>query len=267
MNAENQPTMLGVYWYFGFPEGLYTYHYFKFFPGYGGHADNPAELNAVISVDDGVQLLNELQRAVELHPFSYLRVTVSGTLFHISTGGYQLFDFDFKLIEHVDQLLAHSKAEVISKPEFVNPVTHQFIGTKLLQHTYPRLQLLKVVGSEKKKFNAETVSVRLDCHILKLNLSDFISAISKLTNDLNITVAYYFSTDGGEISNLMFFFTNGRQGVKTIPITVNLLNLEQRIDEKMKQFKAQVGFHSDVDYPAHGKLNIIRMNDEDYILG
>lgn len=267
MNAENQTTMLGVYWYFGFPEGLYTFSYFRFFPGYGGHADNPAELNAVISVTDSIQLLDELKRAVELHPFSYLRVSVSENLFHISTGGYQLFDFDFKLIEHVDQLLIHYKAEAITKPEFANPVTHQFIGTKLLQHTYPRLQLLEVVGSEKKKYNAETVSVRLDCHISKSRVLNFIEALTELINESNITVAYYFRTDGDAISNVMLFFTNGRQGVTTLPFTVNLSLLEQRIDEKMKQFDAHSGFHSDVEYPANGMRNIMRMKDEEFILG
>ncbi|MCK6639123.1 MAG: hypothetical protein L6Q81_03485 [Bacteroidia bacterium] len=266
MNAENQPTMLGVYWYFGFPEGLYSFHYFKFFPGYGGHADNPAELNAVISVDEGTQLLNELQRAVEHHPFSYLRVTVSGNLFHISTGGYQLFDFDFRLIEHADQLLTHSQAEVISKPEFVRPLTHQFIGTKLLQHTYPRLKTLQVTGSDKKKSNAECCALRLDCHVDTSSEFDFTQALKELMLQSGINVMYYYRTEKNGMANLMYFFTNGRQGNNSEPVPVQLSRLDTNIEALMKIHVAGKNHLPEIEYPAYGERKIVLMCDEEFIL-
>lgn len=266
MNAGNQPTMLGVYWYFGFPEGLYSFRYFKFFPGYGGHADNPAELSAIVIADDGVQLLQDLQRAVDHHPFSYLRVTLSGNLFHISTGGYQLFDFDFKLIEHVDQLLTHSKVEGISKPEFVNPVTHQFIGTKLLQHTYPRLKYLQVTGSDKKKFNAECSAVRLDCHVAESREKNFTEALKKLMTESGINVMYFYSTDKNGIVNLMYFFTNGRQGNNSEPVPVQLSTLDTNIEALMKVHAVQKNHLPEIEYPAYGERKIVLMCNEEFIL-
>lgn len=266
MNAENQPTMLGVYWYFGFPEGLYSYRYFKFIPGYGGHADNPAELSAVISVDDSIQLLDELKRAVELHAFSYLRVTVSGNLFHISTGGYQLFDFDFKLIEHVDQHLTHSKAEVISKSEFVNPVTHQFIGAKLLQHTYPRLKTLQVTGSDKKKFNAECSAVRMDCHLTASGEFNFTQALKELMLQSGINVMYYYRTEKNGMANLMYFFTNGRQGNNSEAVPVQLSILDTNIEALMTMQAVHKNHLPDIQYPAYGERKIVLMRDEEFIL-
>lgn len=266
MNAENQPTMLGVYWYFGFPEGLYTYHYFKFFPGYGGRADNPAELSTIVRVNDSVHFLHDLQRGVEHHPFSYLRVTVSGNLFHISIGGYQLFDFDFKLIEYVDQLLIHSKAEVISHPEFVNPVTHQFIGTKLLQHTYPRLKTLQVTGSDKKKSNAECCALRLDCHIDTADELNFTQALKELMLQSGINVMYYYRTEKNGMANLMYFFTNGRQGNNSEPVLVHLSRLDTNIEALMTIHVAEKNHLPDIEYPAYGARNIVLMRDEEFIL-
>jgi hypothetical protein len=53
--------ILGTYWYFGFPTGLYEFEYFEFGPGYGGHADNPAELVTYIEVEFPERMIYDLK--------------------------------------------------------------------------------------------------------------------------------------------------------------------------------------------------------------
>jgi len=43
--------ILGTYWYFAFPTDLYKFDCFEFSQGYGGRADNPAELITSIETD------------------------------------------------------------------------------------------------------------------------------------------------------------------------------------------------------------------------
>ncbi len=53
--------ILGVYWYFKFPENLYHFKFFKFFEGYGGHADNEAELVARVQVGNTENFIAKLE--------------------------------------------------------------------------------------------------------------------------------------------------------------------------------------------------------------
>jgi hypothetical protein len=266
MSAETQKTILGVYWYFGFPDGLYSYDYFTFHPGYGGHADNPAELSAVVTVTDGDNFLNELKRSVELHPYCYLRVIVSRNTFGISTGGYQLFDFDFLLIKYVESVLKKYSATTAIPQKYDSPTVHQFIGSKLQQHTYPRLAILKITGSEKKKSNAEVSAVRLDCHMVTEHVQQFAGTMKTLLQNSGIDAAYYYSSANKGVSNMLLIFTNGRQGIEGPPVTVNLPELEKHIREIMSQYAVKTDHHKEVDYPVEGEPTILLMRDKDYII-
>ncbi|WP_129055203.1 MULTISPECIES: hypothetical protein [unclassified Chryseobacterium] len=53
--------ILGVYWYFKFPENLYHFKFLKFFEGYGGHADNAAELVVRVQVNNPEDFIGKLE--------------------------------------------------------------------------------------------------------------------------------------------------------------------------------------------------------------
>jgi hypothetical protein len=48
--------VLGVYWYYGFPEGLYHFDFFTHRPGIGGSSGGPAELTATVHAPDPAAL-------------------------------------------------------------------------------------------------------------------------------------------------------------------------------------------------------------------
>lgn len=259
--------ILGVYWYFGFPEQLYAFRYFTFNRGFGGHADNPAELFTNVICRDSEELIEKMRALVSAHPFCYLFVRRSGHALQISTGGYQLFDYDFKLIEAVDALLHEMDVQPNTNPDYTHAESIRMIGTQLQPLDYPRMKFMQVVGSEKKKSNAETLSLRFDCHLPSGNTTDFIKQIRAVLEDLGIRVFYYYESGNGTRSNLMLFISNGRQGPHHEPPTVvDGLRLEAELEKIMAVHNVNQGHHGDVEYPLYGRRHTELMVDEEFIL-
>ena len=66
--------LLGVYWYYGFPEGLYHFDFFAYRPGIGGSSGGPAELTATVQAPDPAALLAEVRTVAARYPDGYLDV-------------------------------------------------------------------------------------------------------------------------------------------------------------------------------------------------
>ena len=64
--------ILGTYWYFGFPTGLYKFEYFEFKKGYGGHADNPAKLVATFETEYPAEIIDDLKRLIDKYSDGFL---------------------------------------------------------------------------------------------------------------------------------------------------------------------------------------------------
>jgi hypothetical protein len=89
--------ILGTYWYFDFPSELYKFDFFRFRKGYGGHADNPAELNTYFEAEHPEKIVEDLQKLIDKYPDGFLFIYQEEHTLKIGTGGHQLFDYDFSI--------------------------------------------------------------------------------------------------------------------------------------------------------------------------
>ncbi|MEF9476611.1 hypothetical protein OWR28_01510 [Chryseobacterium sp. 1B4] len=105
--------ILGVYWYFGFPENLYYFRFFKFHPGYGGHADNPAELAAKVRVKNTDDLILKLEELKAGFKETYLHLNIDGNQLIINIGDHMLFDFHFQFALEIEELLIRENAVLL----------------------------------------------------------------------------------------------------------------------------------------------------------
>jgi hypothetical protein len=260
--------ILGTYWYFDFPTDLYKFDYFEFKKGYGGHADNQAELIANIEAEEPEKIISDLILLIEKHEQAFLFVYQDGHKLKIGTGGHQLFDYDFLIISEVEKILKKEKT-ILAKDQKLDNPTFLRLGKDNSSNSiiYPKKNIFQIVGSEIKKHNSENSKFRLDCN---LNLSDklnFISDLKIISKEENINVLFYFDKDFENKTNLMVFFTNGRQGLNlTKKKFVNSITLENKIEEAMLKNNVKLGHISGFErYPQNGpKIEMII--EEEFII-
>ncbi len=253
--------ILGTYWYFDFPTDLYTFDYFEFRKGYGGHADNPAELITHIETKNPEKIISELKLLVECYDEGFLFIYRDKEQLKIGTGGHQLFDYDFLFISEVELVLKKEKALLLKGHQLDNPefmrIYNDNNANKII---YPKKNVLTLVGSELKKHNAENSKLRLDCH-LKLTRKDlFISELKASSKQENMAVFYYYEQTFDDKVNLMLFFTNGRQGLHfTKKQYVDCIRFENQVEEIMLKYNASPGHVSGHGlYPQNGpKIEMI----------
>lgn len=260
--------ILGVYWYFGFPEGLYSYDYFKWKPGYGGHANNPAELVTIVSCSNPEALIRDLRKLIEKLQQGFIFIYQNDQNMKIGTGSFNLHDFDFALMKQVEAILQHHEVQILDK---FDKADSQLIKIHVMKDQasppYPSLKLLKMVGSNIKKYNAETSSLRLDCNISLKEKNAFLEELKKISEEENINVLYFSEKHIEDTVNLMLFFSNGRQGLdfsaKQYVDAEKLENKIQALDTQFGvEFQHKGGWNS---YPL-GDYKIIKIVDEDFII-
>lgn len=247
--------ILGTYWYFHFPAGLYEFDYFEFKNGQGGHADNPAELITNIKADNPEKIISDLKSLISKYNEGFLFIYQDGQKLTIGTGGHQLFDYDFLLISEVEKILKKEKTILNLNQKLENPLFIKICSdNSTTKFIYPKKAFLQLVGSNLKKHNAETASFRLDCNLEKVNRSLFINDLKKLAKEENINVLFYYDKDFDTKTNLMIFLTNGRQGLNmTSKQFVNTSSLETYIEELLIKYNVELGHKSGVElYPQNG---------------
>lgn len=260
--------ILGTYWYFDFPIDLYKFDYFQFRKGLGGHADNPAELVATFETEYHEQIIDDLKKLIDRYSDGFLFVYLENNKLKIGTGGHQLFDYDFLIIKEVEKLLKKHKVVLTTNEVFINPIItriyNETISNKII---YPKKGFLQVVGSELKKHNAENCKLRLDCNLELINKDKFIDDLKGLTYDVNIDVFYYYDKDFNDITNLMLFFTNGRQGLNFANKKfTDILKFENKIENIITSNNVSLGHISGFDsYPQNGP-KIEKMIEQEFIL-
>lgn len=232
--------ILGNYWYYHFPKGLYPYHFFEFVKGLGGHADGPAEIRTCVKVTDPDQLLVSLQELVHAHRDASVMVFHLGPFIAIEVSDYHLFDFEFELCAKIEMMLQDHGA---------TPCTREDLrGGKLIRMKHPDYirvefvpkKLFQVVSTDKAPFNAESISLRLDCLIFISAIEPFLEGLLAYAEHWNINTIYYISKEIGPRTNLMLFFSNGRQGVRLQPKQhVDIARIEKELQSLMDQHKVQ----------------------------
>ncbi|GAA5038177.1 hypothetical protein GCM10011506_35100 [Marivirga lumbricoides] len=260
--------ILGVYWYFGFPEGLYSYNYFRWKPGYGGHANNPAELETIIQSEKPEALIQDFRELIGKLQQGFIFIYQNGQNMKIGTGSFNLHDFDFVLMKQVEVILQQHQVQLLE--EFDNAESQLIkIHVKKDQTSlpYPSLKLLKVVSSNMKKHNAETSSLRLDCNIPLKEKNAYLAEIAKVSEEENISVLYFSEKRFEDTINLMLFFTNGRQGLNFSDIQyVNAENIERKIQALATQFEVEFQHKGGWNAYPVGNYQIIKMVDKDFII-
>jgi hypothetical protein len=260
--------LLGVYWYYGFPKGLYHFDFFTFRPGLGGHADGPAELTATVQTPDPAALLDQVRALTASHPDGYLFGYAHGTLVRLTLGDYALTDYTFHLASKLEQVLRQQRATLTAEQLPAD--------TPLLRLAEPHdptppyhYGLLQAVSSAPRKCRAEVAALRLDCHLPVAHQADFLAALDALCEQFGLDVLYYLDHELLPRVNLMVFFANGRQGVggRALRYT-DTAALQKAVAACLAAQGGQAGHLGDypADYPRRGP-HVVRMVDADFVLG
>ncbi|WP_126651876.1 hypothetical protein [Chryseobacterium aureum] len=257
--------ILGVYWYFKFPDHLYDYKFFKFYPGYGGHADNPAELVAKVQVENLSELTVKLKALKSHYKDTSLHLNIGVNQLIISIGDYLLFDFHFQLALEIEELLIRENAIVIdSSAPFTSQSSRTFLPEKEkfknIEHRF-----IQMVGSDFSQSNAENYAARIDCNLPLRYKQSLINDLAELCKDENLNVFYYNDFDFKDHCNLMLFFGNGRQTKDSIQ-TIDINAFGAKVRKLTQNYPLHFGhFGSFKEYPLQGPHTVL-MVDEAYIL-
>lgn len=259
--------ILGVYWYYKFPEGLYHFDFFRFLKGFGGHADNPAKLQASVSVRDTESFLLKITTLKSEYKKAYLTVKKTGNCLFIETGDYTLFDYHFQLVSEVEKLLKDENAVLIEdKISFDTGTNHSLDADYEGIYGRKKHDFIQPVGSDFKKCNAENFSIRIDGHLPSGLKRKFLHDLTQIGLQENISVFYYFDAEADDFVNLMLFFTNGRQTKDHFQV-IDIISFGDKIQNISKKYTVRFGHKNGLGYyPVNGP-HIQLMDDEEFIIG
>ena len=208
--------LLGVYWYYGFPEGLYSFDFFTFQAGRGGHADGADDHRA------RAQLIRPAGRRASRGgslPDGYLFGKAHDSLLHLDLGDYALTDYTFHVASELEQVLRQQQATFTTEllPAEAPLLRLAAPQDPTLPYSYGDGQF-QAVSSAPRKHQAQLALMRLDCHLPLARQADLLAAIEALCVQFGLDVLYYFDRKIPPQVNLMVFFGNGRQGVSGQPL-------------------------------------------------
>nr|WP_315029321.1 hypothetical protein [uncultured Chryseobacterium sp.] len=257
--------ILGVYWYFKFPENLYHFKFFKFFEGYGGHADNAAELIASVQIDNTEQFIQKLETLKAQFKKAFLHLNIDKHKLVITVGSYQLFDFYFQFALEIENLLIHENAVLldsttpfkIQSTKSYHPEKEEFKGIEY--------NFIQIVGSDFKKNNAEVLAMRVDCNLPLSSKRDFLYEITSICQEEHINIFYYNEHEFSNQCNLMLFFTNGRQYKNDIQ-NININSFGSKLRHLTQKYPLQFGHFGGMKYYPRNGPHVELMKDESYIL-
>lgn len=261
--------VLGIYWYFGFPEGLYSYKYFKWKPGFGGHANNPAELETTVSCTNSEALIEALKALIQELPHGFIYIYQNNDQLKIGTGSFALHDFDFEMMTRAELILENYQVQVIDD---FNTKDSNLIKLCVKKNSatvqYQDLKVLKPVSSDMKKYNAESSLLRLDVNnVLQKEKDAFLKELEKISEEENLKVLMYKECSFEGSINLMLFFGNGRQGCNFKEKQyVDAERLENKIMALNNEFDIEYQFKGGWDYYPKGDHTILKITDEEFII-
>lgn len=260
--------LLGVYWYYGFPEGLYHFDFFTFQAGLGGHADGPAELTATVRAPDPAALLAAVQAVAARYPEGYIFGKTHGAVLRLDLGDYALTDYTFHVAGELENMLRKQDATPTAEPLPTD--------TPLLRLAEPHDPTppycygdgqLQAVSSHPGQHQAQAALLRLDCHLPLAQKANFLAVLNDLCAQFGLDVLYYLNRKIGPHLNLMVFFGNGRQGVGGQPLRyTDTAALKIAALACLAAYSGQtehLGTYA--DYPDRGP-HIVCLVDADFVL-
>jgi len=254
--------LLGVYWYYGFPEDLYHLDFFSFRAGRGGHADGPAELTATVRAPDPAGLLAAVQTVAARYPTGYIFGKAHGALLRLDLSDYALTDYTFYVAGELENVLRQHHATPTTEPLLRLAAPHD--PTPPCRYGDGQLQ---AVNSHPGRHQAQAALLRLDCHLPLAQQAGFLAALNELCAQFELDVLYYFDRKIGLRLNLMVFFGNGRQGVGGRPLRyTDTATLKMAVLAALAAHGGQakhLGGYA--DYPGRGP-HVVRVVDADFVL-
>lgn len=260
--------ILGTYWYFAFPTGLYKFDYFEFSQGYGGRADIQAELITSIETEQPDKIISELKELIERYNEGFMFIQHDKNKLTIGTGGYQLFDYDFLLMKEVEKVLKMEKVKLANNQKLDNPTLLRLVGDNYTgKIIFPKKGFLQIVGSELKKQNAENTKLRLDCHLKLKDKDNFIAASKAISIEEGIEIFFYYDKEFEDVTNLMLLFANGRQGLNLKKRKfIDVVSFENKLEEAMLRHNALSGHAGGFEYYPKNGPKIEMIIEEEYII-
>lgn len=261
--------LLGVYWYYGFPQDLYHFDFFTLRPGLGGHADGPAELAATVQAPDPAALLAAVRAVAGRYPEGCVFAKAHGPLLYLDLGDYALTDYTFHVATELENVLRQQQATPTTEP--LPPDTPLLRLAEPHDPTPPYRYdngKLQAVSSGPGKHRAEVALLRLDCHLPLPQKADFLAALDALCEQFGLDVLYYFDYKLPTQTNLMVCFGNGRQGVGGQPLRyTDTAALKTALLACLAAHDGHTGHAGDVstDYPRRGP-HVVRLVDADFVL-
>lgn len=257
--------ILGVYWYYKFPEGLYRFQFFNFLEGYGGHANNAAELAVRVQVNDLEDFIMKLDALKAQFKKAYLFLQINENQLIITIGDYQLFDFHFQFALEVERLLFRENVVVLDHTlpfkaqsnKTYHPESEHF---ESIEHRF-----IQLVSSNFKKNNAENFSIRIDCNLPLIDKRNFIEDLIQICRDEDINIFHHQDHDFNDHCNLMLFFTNGRQTKDNIQ-NININSLGGKVRQLTSKYSLHFGHFGGFQYYPRNGPHIELMVDEEYII-
>ncbi|MDR1348462.1 MAG: hypothetical protein LBJ63_08585 [Prevotellaceae bacterium] len=263
--------ILGVYWFYEFPNKLYEFEFFKFKKGLGGLGSSPAELLTTIRCQNSDNLILQLQYLIDKYNDGKLFIYSKDNYLKISIGGWEIFDYDFLITKKVEKILQEQKTILVKDYDFRDCEIIKLTGKMAdRQGAYFERKFLQIVGSEIGKNQSERLAVRMDCNIIDLEKNNFMVELVNIARAENINVLYHYEKPFQNRVNLMIFFSNGRQGINLYKKQdVNLFCLENKLDILFQKYDIKIGHIGGFEYyPYSSKEEKIElMVDKDYFLG
>ena len=213
-------------------------------------------------------MIADLKSLIETYNEGFLFIYQDGHKLKFGTGAHQLYDYDFLLIAEIEKLLKSQRIKLCANDTLNNPTLISLSNEHATETTqYPTKGFLQIVGSDLKKHNAENSKFRLDCNLSPKNKSAYIADLKQAAIEENLQVFFYYSNDFLFTTNLMLFFSNGRQGLNLAKKQViNTSSFENKVEAIMKRHKVKTGhLNSSYHYPQNGPA-IEMIVEEEFIL-
>jgi len=260
--------LLGVYWYYGFPEELYHFDFFTYRPGIGGSSGGPAELTVTVRAPDPAALLAEVRAVAARYPDGYLFGKAHGPALYLELGDYAVPDYTFFVAGELEKVLRHHHATPTTEPLLAAAPLLRLAAPHdpTPPYSYGDGQL-QAVSSRPGPHRAEVALLRLDCHLPLAQQAGFVAALDGLCAQFKLDVLYYLVRKISPQVNMMVFFGNGRQGVGGQPLSYTDPGaLKTAVLASLAAHGGQTGhLGSSADYPRRG-LHVVRVVDEEFVL-
>jgi len=161
--------ILGIYWYYKFPDLLYSFRYFSFNAGTGGAASGPPSLTFNFNIVNADNFVEKIKQLGNKYPDCSIFMRRRSDNINISIGHYTLLDFDFQIAQYIEQLLDKEK---ISNFKFLKDHEEEsvrIVGVKReSSEDLSKLKIFKTYALRPEtKYNYQIFAIGFSCEILK----------------------------------------------------------------------------------------------------